>query len=368
MTMTQAHLDLTGMPCTDADPLAFEIGFDHARLGVAPPAPVSGGDDAIMRGWRAGRAVFGHGRGGATPAQRCWLALRTDAWRQGRPVERLAVTPMDLQPLAGTQCPVTGRRFTEAGEGAPVAAALCGARPVAKGRLAVVSRAAADALPALADLSPAGLLRHARDVQAARVAPPRALDADALWRLATLVALVRPMPHAEAATWPLRAMPTPGLELANPVQRLQWLVTREFASPGWSAGLRRWSALLSDTSLRNDFQLFVGAFAPRVIEGAAASAGADPAEAGQRLACAWADERVQRRWQHFAVQLGEPGTRALLDAAQVRGLAHAPRVASRPSVGSRRATPGHARAPGWGQPVTRRGPWASTGDTWPLAA
>lgn len=362
MTTNQARLDLP-CPISAADPLGFEIGFDHARLGITP-RPAGGaeapdGPDAITQGWQAGRAVFGHRATGTTWGQRCWLELRTAAWRAGLPMARLAVTPQDLQAMDRGRCPVTGLPFQAEGAGRAVAVSLAPDQPTATGRLVIVCAAAATALPGLLALPPTALVRRVRDVEAGRELPPAGVDAAALRRLATLVSLVRPMSHADAAAWPLCVAPPPRLQLANPLHRLQWLVSRQFASPGWSARLRRWSALIADASLRNDFQLFIGAFAPRVIEGVASpqDAGADAV-----LAAAWLDPRVQRRWQHFATQLGDAGTRAMLEAALARGLLHpgpatardgrhqrpAPTAAGRPTADGAGQAARRARLPGDG--------------------
>jgi len=329
MTTNQARLDLP-CPILAADPLGFEIGFDHARLGITPSGACAGVDDAITQGWQAGRAVFGQRSAGTTWAQRCWLELRTEAWRAGRPMARLAVTPQDLQAIDRGSCPVTGQPFEADPMDRAVAACLSPDQAPAMGRLVLLSRAAATALPPLLALSSQSLLRRVREVEAGREPAPCGLDACALRRLATLVSLVHSMSHAEAAAWPLCVVPAPRLQLVNPLQRLQWLVSRQFASPGWSLRLRRWSALVADASLRNDFQLFIGAFAPRVIEGAERGRDTDA-----MLAAAWFDPRVQRRWQNFAAQLGDAGTRALLEGAMARGLLQAQQGPARDSRSQR---------------------------------
>lgn len=347
--MNQASLDLTCPAAANGtDPLGFEIGFDHARLGLVPTGQPQNGGDAVAQGWQAGHALFGQRPASATRAQRCWLELRLAAWRSGRPLARLAVTPPDLQQIDAGHCPVTRRAFATAGADAAVAVCLDAGQPPAMGRLAVLSRVAAEALPALAEFAPAALQRHLRDVESGRVSAPAGLDAEALWRLASMLMLTRTMDHAQAAAWPLRAMPTTRLQIANPVQRLQWLVTRQFASPGWSVRLRGWAALIGDRALRTDFQLFVGAFAPRVLEhaGQARAAGAaDDTVPVPVLEGAWADARVQRRWQHFATQLGEAGTRALLEAALARGLVGPRRPTLQMAPGRRTARPTRSDRP-----------------------
>lgn len=161
-------------------------------------------------------------------------------------------------------------------------------------------------------------LAHARLLDAGALATIDGLDAAAWWRLAVFESFSTRLPHLEAAKLPLRVLPESGWAPVNPVQALQALVTLQFAAPGWSRRLNALAALIDDAALRLDFNLFVGAFAPRVLE---VPAGADAATLRRAFEQAWADPRVNRRWQHVAVQLGEPGTQELLRRAGRAGLA-----------------------------------------------
>jgi hypothetical protein len=155
------------------------------------------------------------------------------------------------------------------------------------------------------------------------------LDAGAWWRLAALRAFATPLPFHEAARLPLAVLPPNRVRLLNAPQGLQALLTMQFLAPGWSARTRELAAMLPEHTLRHDFNLFVGAIAPRVLE-----AGSDPARLRQALEDAWLNERVMRRWQHFVLSLGEAGTSALLERAAAAGLAgvrtltHAPEQAT----------------------------------------
>jgi hypothetical protein len=135
------------------------------------------------------------------------------------------------------------------------------------------------------------------------------LDAAAWWRLAALGAMATPLPFAVAATVPLAVLPPNRVRLVNPVQALQALLTRSFLAPGWADRCRAVAERLPAHTLRLDFNLFVGAMAPRVLE-------APPESRARREALedAWLHERVQRRWTHFALALGESGCAALLQA------------------------------------------------------
>ena len=61
-------------------------------------------------------------------------------------------------------------------------------------------------------------------------------------------------------------LPPNRLRLFNPIQALQALVTRQFGRDGWSARIARIEALLPGTAIRRDFQRFVHALLPRVLE------------------------------------------------------------------------------------------------------
>jgi hypothetical protein len=126
----------------------------------------------------------------------------------------------------------------------------------------------------------------------------------------------------------MAALPPNRVRLLNAPQGLQALLTRQFTAPGWSARTRAIAELLPAHTLRHDYNLFIGAMAPRVLE-----AGPQPGAIRRALEDAWLNERVQRRWQHLALSLGEHATAGLLDHAAAQGLAgvrtlqHAPEQA-----------------------------------------
>jgi hypothetical protein len=225
-----------------------------------------------------------------------------------------AAAPATSSPVeGGRHCPITRRPFAGAGDQAP---ALVEPQP---GLRLPVSRIAARAAEGF---DTAGLMRHAREVAAGRSDATLGLSADAWLRLATLWALATPLAAAEAARWPLRLLPPSGLRVAGAIPALQVALTTAFAQPGWSGAMRAAARALPDASLRADFHLFVGACAPRVLEGAADA----ERPMSQVLEDAWADARVQRRWQHLATQLGHEGAAAWL--ARVRPLLAPARVAT----------------------------------------
>lgn len=312
---------------TDDDRIGFDLGWDHAHHGLVPPAELLLDGTPIGQGWRAGRTVFGRRTLAATQTTRVWLALRLRAWREGLPFEGQLVTAHYVAQLQVERCPVT-RQMLGGAPGEPDAAVIERLNPhagYAAGNLAQLSQRAAAALRTVDVLS---ALRHARRAHDSGTVVD-GLDAGAWWRLATLRAYATPMPFHEAARLPLAALPPNRVRLLNTAQGLQALLTMQFCSPGWSARCREIGALLPEHTLRQDYNLFVGALAPRLLE-----AGNDPVAQRRALEDAWLHDRVQRRWQHFLLSLGEVAAEALIEKAAALGLAgvrtlhHAPEQAT----------------------------------------
>ena len=347
--MHQATLALHTAVQPQADHAGFQIGWDHAHHGLVPPGVEAAGNAALHQGWRAGRAVFGHRTLAARRTVRLWLQLRLAAWQRGEVFDELQVTPHHLAQIEVQHCPV--RRVVLGGTGAD-AAAVVRLNPEAgwvAGNLAMLSAAAADLL---ADTPVALAVRRARQAEATG-GTADGQPATLWWRLAALRATSTPLPFADAAKLPLAALPPNRVRVVNSVQGLQALVTRCFMAPGWAERCRALAAMLPEHTLRHDFNLFVGALAPRVLE-----AGSDTIALRAALENAWLNERVQRRWQHLVLSLGAQATEALLERAAtlplpgVTVLQHpappALRLAARVavSVGARRpGRPGTARSP-----------------------
>lgn len=291
-----------------ADRTGFDIGWDHAHHGLVPPAELLHPGTPVCQGWTAGKAVFGRRTLASSRHTRQWLQLRLLAWRCGIGFDTLQVTPNWLSQIDATHCPV--RRCALGGAvGQPDAAVVVRLNPnagFAAGNLAVMSAQAAEALDAT-DAPEA--VRHARAAEAS-AAPVRGMSAPAWWRVATLRAFTTPLPFAEVARLPLALLPPNRVRLLNAAQGLQALVTQMFSNAGWSSRCRALAQLLPGHTLRHDFNLFVGAMAPRVLE-----AGTEPAALRQALGDAWLQDRVQRRWQHLVLSLGEAATADLLDRA-----------------------------------------------------
>jgi len=339
--MDQATFDFSTLSnaarqATAADATAFEIGWDHAQRGLVPPPGLLLPGSPVAQGWSAGRAVFGARTLASTPAARQWLALRLQAWREGVAFETQALTPNVLAQLQTTHCPVR-RTPLGAAPAAPDAPAWLRLDPrggYAAGHLVMLSRAAAAVAGLHQGMDALACVRQASQLKPEAIAD--GLDTAAWLRLGVLRSFVTPLPFHRAAALPMVVLPPNRVRLLNAAQGLQALVTMIFARPGWAARARQWAHMLPAHTLRLDFNLFVGAMAPRVLaaglgglagaagvaqDATATAAGRLPRALRHALEDAWTHERVQRRWQHFVLSLGESATETLLDRAAAAGLA-----------------------------------------------
>ncbi len=307
-------LEPAGRPADEVERTGFDIGWDHAHHGLVPPAELLLECTPLGQGWRAGRAVFGARTLTASRATRQWLALRLLAWRGGITFETQQVTPHYLAQIHAERCPVL-RTPLGGAAGQSDAAVIERLNPqagYAAGNLALLSQRAARVRVGVDVLE---ALRRAHRVEAGGEAID-GLDAPAWMRLAALRSFATPLPFHEAAWLPLAALPPNRVRLLNTAQGLQALLTLQFANPGWAARTRAVAEWLPAHTLRHDYNLFIGALAPRVLEAGTQGPALRPA-----LEDAWLHERVQRRWQHFVLSLGEVATASLLDRVVERGLA-----------------------------------------------
>ncbi|HNB44521.1 MAG TPA: hypothetical protein PLL72_10010 [Burkholderiaceae bacterium] len=303
----------------------FELGWDHARHGLTPPAEQLSAASAIRQGYEAGRASFGGRTRLATPMVQLWLQLRQQAWLRGLAFETLSVTPNYLGQLQTSHCPVTrcalavGRQLPP--HGAPedrVVARVCEDAGYAAGNLAVIGLAADLAKADLA-WDDAWARAETLRINARRhgIAQADGLNANAWRRLAVLMSFVTPLAHHDAARLPLLVLPPNRLHLLNPIQGLQVLATQLLARSGWSQRLSRFLALLPSDALRGDFQRVFLALLPKVI---AAGAPTDALRRRWALEDAWLDAEVLQLWQRFALQLDAERSQALLERATAEGL------------------------------------------------
>ncbi len=199
-------------------------------------------------------------------------------------------------------CPITRRRLGGSGDDAPVLESIVPGSPaVLLCRLASQARAGCDFSAAMTQL------RHLETGYSQQIGGL----AQAAWRRwAVLLSFASVLSDVEVARLPLVLLPPAGVRPLHPLQRLQVLITEQLATPGWSSRLRALADGIAEARQREDFQLFVGALAPRLLE----LPDALGTLAGQRHALEdlWLDNTVRRRWQHVAVQLGAAGAETLL--------------------------------------------------------
>jgi hypothetical protein len=300
------------------DRTGFDIGWDHAHHGLVPPAELLLDGSPVGQGWLAGKAVYGNRTLAHKRCTRQCLGLRLLAWRQGLPWDKEQLTPNYLAQIQVTRCPVTRELLQgAAGQGdSLVVERLNPHAGFAAGNVAVMSLQAAQArhgLDVLAAVKAARALEAGQHHAVHDTATK--LDAAAWWRLAALQAFTTPMPFAQAARIPLAVLPPNRVRVLNAVQGLQAVLTRSFMTPGWATRCRLLAQSLPQHSLRLDFNLFIGAMAPRVLE-----AGQDAAQLRLALEDAWLQERVQRRWLHLVLSLGEAGVDSLLERLVERGV------------------------------------------------
>ena len=316
--MSQSNLTLDDAafetPERAVDKTGFDIGWDHAHHALVPPAELLLEGTPLGQGWRAGKAVFGRRTLATQRHTRQWLALRTEAWRTGVSFENQQLSANYLAQIHVDRCPIL-RTPLGGAAGNAEAAVVERLNPMAgyaAGNVAVISQAAASARKGV-DVLEALRRANRATLDGGTVCGH---DASAWWRLAVLQAFATPLPFHEAARLPLALLPPNRVRMLNAPQGLQALLTLQFTTAGWSARTRAIAELLPEHTVRHDFNLFVGALAPRVLE---AESRAAPVR--QALEDAWLQERVQRRWQHFVLSLGEGATANLLDRAAAKGLA-----------------------------------------------
>ncbi|MFN0186699.1 MAG: hypothetical protein ACKVQR_23045 [Aquabacterium sp.] len=300
------------------DRIGFEIGWDHAQWRLTPPLAHLHAGSSVRQGWAAGRAVIGNRSRKPTAAHRQWLQLRLQAWQQGASFESLQVTPRWLGRLAAPLCPVTRRPLAaDCAFGAELQQIVRLNRHAAyaAGNLAALAPAAADAASRLSwDQARA----MAEQAGAQPNTAPHDLGAAAWLRLAVLMSLAAPLPHALAASLPLVVLPAPAMRVLNPVQALQVALTRLFLAPQAAARIHAWATLMPDAETHQATLLLLHTLLARRL---ALPATALPLAVTHLLEDAWTDPLVQRRWQRLALRLTAAACERLLQAAPQRGLA-----------------------------------------------
>lgn len=306
--MKQATLELN-VPTPDiSDRQAFDIGWDHAHHGLVPPPELLHGASPVYQGWLAARAVFGLRTLRSRHNTRQWLGLRLRAWREGAPFDDERLTAHHLGQLQTSLCPLL-RTPLGGVAGSADEAVLERLNPAAAyvaGNLVLLSARASE-LRRGVSLQQA--VRNARQAESTGQ-PVSDLAADVWWRMAALASYGQSLTFLQACRLPMAAMPPNRVRLLNSAQGLQALLSRSFLETGWAGRCRALANLLPEHTWRLDFNLLVGALAPRVLE-----APAERAARRQAVEDAWLNDRVQRRWQHLMLCMGEVAVQQLLERA-----------------------------------------------------
>ena len=318
------------------DPVAFRIGWDHARHGVTPPVDDMHPGHPVRQGWEAGRAT-GTRRPAADPqAVRRWLALRLLAWRGGREVDEETVTLREVSMLDVSRCPVTRTAFSCARPGLAPGAddatvlALDREGPIRAGMLVIVSHRAAQAAMGV-DAASAGetarmLAAHAPDAQRG------GLDAGGWARLASLLSMRERSAHVGPTSLPLALLPPPRLALLHPAHALQSVLTWRFTQAGTQAvastdrhtrtehsgglgslgGLDRVGTDVPGAEARRCYFQFLSALLARRL--ASRQRDADTCDGDAAFDSAWGHPLLRARWDALLTALGADGCVRLVQA------------------------------------------------------
>lgn len=308
----------TPEPGDRRDP-GFQLGWEHARHGVLPPAEHLHPLSPVRQGWEAGRVAFAGRTRPADAAVGQWLQLRLRAWLAGTGFEGVQVTPAFLRRIATPACPVTRERFI-GGDGAEPAVGAVHPVPMR------LWREAGCAAGNLALLSPRAARALARTEARAAIAQADAMAADDVhaglrgreWaRLAALLSLPTPLPHSLLATRPLAVLPPPRVRLLNPAHGLQVLVS--LREPG--AGQARRDALLAALMPHTEARYALADLQSAMLARRRAPAARNDAQAQREaLEDLWLDGLVLRRWQRLAGRLSADDCESIVRIAVARGV------------------------------------------------
>jgi hypothetical protein len=308
---TQAAAEPAGFDAT-----GFEIGWDYAHHRLTPPADHLHGTHPVRQGWEAGRAAFGARTLKPSRHVRQWLELRLQAWLRGQAFEDVMVTPRFLAQIDVTRCPVTRETLThglDAPTDAVVARVFAGAG-CAAGNLAVLSRRAAAARGACSAAEAQGI---ARRIGAGEQAAVSGLDGPQWERLAALLRMATPLPHAQVACLPLQVLPPNRLRLLNPVQAVQALLTLLLTGSAYARRMADLGALMPTADARKCYFLFMNTMLARRL---AVGWSADRARLRTTLEDAWTHPVVVRRWEQLALRLTRADCERVVRLASERAL------------------------------------------------
>ena len=286
-----------GLAQGQADP-EFELGWDYAHHGIAPPAERLAGGSSLERGYRAGRILFGE----RTPAPgrfvRKWLQLRLGALERGRTFDLDGVTPDYLETIDVPYCPILRRQLTHACQSPSDWSIdrVGNDGDYEAGNLAVMSTLANQAKR---DYGFRDALQFMKQAEA--VGAVNGLDAAQWARIAVLTSFVEPLDDIEAASLPMLVLPPPDIAQRNPLQVLQAQISLLIVRRDRSERLAALRAAIPGKALRGDFDAFHRCWHARVVGLGRARPGLP---ASWVLEDAWHCGLVLRRWRRFARRLG----------------------------------------------------------------
>jgi hypothetical protein len=323
MSQIALPLQAAAIDPSPLDATGFEIGWDHARFRLTPPAEHLLAGHPVRQGWEAGRSTFGHRTRRPTRHVQRWLDLRLLAWMRGRAFEDVRVTPHFLAQVEATHCPVTREALTSApapsepGAGRAsdgVLMALNTAAGIAAGNLAMVSRRAA---VARGRCSAAEAVALSLRIERGEIQPAGGLDAAQWLRLAVLLSMATPAAHARLAWLPLAVLPPNRVHVIHAVQALQVLLTLQFGGAAYGRRIAELGALMPDADARRQYAILMNTLLARRL---AVGWGADRDTVRRALEDAWAHPLVRRRWEQLALRLTRQDCERIVRVATRRGL------------------------------------------------
>jgi hypothetical protein len=302
--------------------LGFELGWDYARHGLAPPARLRVVGHPVCEGWASGLPVHHRRTVPTSPVIRHWLRLRLNAWLHGEPVDLQSLTPHLLakiiprnHPEGASYCPITRCALrgidSHPRQKTPHDAKVVRVnveQPWSGNNVIVVGRNAADALATLTGSARQRLKQTLSLVQSLKSSASSSSTQPvvhglhgAQWaRLGVMLSMTTPMRHEQAACLPMLVLPPQQLQRLHPVQDLQAIITSQWLSPGWSQRRQHMENLIQGAQTRRALRRFLDHFVQRVLRSG---------HPEQALRWRWALEDTWRHaevldlWQGFALQI-----------------------------------------------------------------
>ncbi len=298
-----------GVAQAQADP-EFELGWDYARHGIAPPVDRIAEGSGLDRGYRAGQVLFGDRAPAPGRFVRKWLQLRLGALERRRTFELHGITPDYLETIDVPYCPILRRELTHSCQLPSDWSVdrIANDGDYAAGNLAVMSTLANQVK---CDYGFRDALQFMK--QAESVGTVAGLDAAQWARIAVLSSFVQPLDDVESASLPMLLLPPPGVAQRNPLQVLQAQVSVTVVRRDRSDRLAALRSAIPGKALRGDFEAFHRCWHARVVALGRARPGLP---AAWILEDAWHCGLVLRRWRRFARGLGRLRARRVVEAMQ----------------------------------------------------